>query len=357
MGRYLMIDVGAGTMDVLWYDSDNGRSLKTVARSPVLTVAEQAAASSSDLLVVGGEMGGGPITAALKNRAATGKVRITAEAARTLHHDPAKVAAMGLEIVDREMAQGLIDGATPSLTLADIDQAQIRRIVEAFGADFRFDAVAVCAQDHGMPPDGVSHLDYRHQCHAVALDADASPATLLYRADEIPETFNRLRTIAADAARLPTAAVYVMDSGMAAILGANLDSLAAANRDVMVLDIATSHTVAATLHNGEVAAYMEYHTRDLSRERLETLLPALADGKLTHEEVLAAGGHGAYTRRRIGFSRLGLIVATGPRRALMRHSELPIVFGAPFGDNMMTGTTGMLEALRRRLGLAAIDYI
>jgi hypothetical protein len=31
--------------------------------------------------------------------------------------------------------------------------------------------------------------------------------------------------------------------------------------------------------------------------------------------------------------------------------------GAPWGDNMMTGTVGLLEALRRRKGLSAMTYV
>jgi uncharacterized protein (DUF1786 family) len=356
MAHFLMIDIGAGTMDVLWYDSETGRNFKAVVRSPVWWVAEQAA-GAGDLVVTGGEMGGGSVTGALAARARNHRVSITPEAAHTLNHHPQKVTALGLEIVDRPTADRLIAAGVSALTLADIDLPHIRRIADALDIPFAFDAVVVCAQDHGMPPAGESHLDYRHRCHAAALDADPSPAALLYRSDEVPETFNRLRTIAADAARLPTKAVYVMDSGMAAILGASLDPWAVANRDIMVLDIATSHTVAATLRRGEVAAYLEYHTRDLTAERLDALLPALADGRLTHAEVLAGGGHGAYTRRRVGFNGLGVIVATGPRRALVRDTTLPIIYGAPFGDNMMTGTTGLLEALRRRLALAPIDYI
>jgi uncharacterized protein (DUF1786 family) len=356
MGHFLMIDIGAGTMDVLWYDSDTARSFKMVVRSPVWRVAEQAS-GPGDLVVTGGEMGGGPVTAALRTRAERHRVAITAEAAYTLNHDLEKVAALGLEIVDRPTADRRIASGIPHLALADIDVTQIRGIAEALDIPFAFEAVAICAQDHGMPPEGVSHPDYRHRCHAAALDANPSPATLLYRGDEVPATFNRLRTIAVDTARLPTEAVYAMDSGMAAILGASLDPLASANRDIMVLDIATSHTVAATLRRGDVAAYLEYHTRDLTADRLDELLPALAEGRLTHEEILAGGGHGAYTRRRVGFNRLGVIVATGPKRAMARGCALPIVFGAPFGDNMMTGTTGLLEALRQRLALAPIDYI
>jgi uncharacterized protein (DUF1786 family) len=352
-----MIDVGAGTMDVLWYDSDSGRSFKLVTSSPVRTVADRVRCGSGDLVVDGAEMGGGPVTDALRSRAREARVSITPEAARTLHHDPARVTAMGLAMVAPDDARRLAAAGTPRLTLADIDAAQIRQISTAMGVPFAFDAVAVCAQDHGTPPAGTSHLDHRHRMHAAALDPDPTPSALLYAADAVPATFNRLKTIAADAARLPTSQVFVMDSGLAAILGAGLDPLARRNRHLMVLDIATSHTVAATLVDGRIAAYVEYHTRDLTVQDLDRVLMDLAEGRLEHAAVLAAGGHGAYTRKRVGFNRLGLIVATGPKRALVRESPLPIMFGAPFGDNMMTGTTGLLEAVRRRLDLPPIAYL
>jgi hypothetical protein len=34
-----------------------------------------------------------------------------------------------------------------------------------------------------------------------------------------------------------------------------------------------------------------------------------------------------------------------------------MIFGAPLGDNMMTGCVGLLESLRRRLGLESISYV
>ena len=37
-----------------------------------------------------------------------------------------------------------------------------------------FDAVADCAQDHGVPPHGVSHLDFRHQLYRERLDVEAA---------------------------------------------------------------------------------------------------------------------------------------------------------------------------------------
>jgi len=86
-------------------------------------------------------------------------------------------------------------------------------------------------------------------------------------------------------------------------------------------------------------------------------LPKLADGKLSHRQILSEGGHGAFLRQTIGFNAVETIVATGPKRKLIEGSHLPIQWGAPWGDNMMTGTVGLLEALRRRKGLEPITYL
>ena len=82
-----------------------------------------------------------------------------------------------------------------------------------------------------------------------------------------------------------------------------------------------------------------------------------ANGTLSHRRVLDQGGHGAYRRKAFGFDGVELILATGPRRQLALESSLPITFGAPWGDNMMTGTVGLMEAVRRREGLPPIKYL
>ena len=146
-----------------------------------------------------------------------------------------------------------------------------------------------------------------------------------------------------------------MDSGMAAILGASTDPQAKLQERILVLDVATSHTVGAALEHGEMAGFFEYHTREITLERLEALLVDLAEGKLVHEKILEEGGHGAYTRKAFGFQSVEMILATGPKRRLVEKSRLPITLGAPLGDNMMTGTAGVLEAIRRRQGLDPVS--
>ncbi|GBC62100.1 pyruvate formate-lyase activating enzyme [Desulfonema ishimotonii] len=358
MSRFLMIDVGAGTMDVLYYDTDADLQYKAVVRSPVRYLAEQAATLPGNLAITGCEMGGGPVSAVLKTRAQTAKVVISRPAAATIHHDPERVRAMGIEIVepDEALAMQKKEGFG-ALTLADLDPERIAVIVAGFGVPFAFDVVGVCAQDHGVAPLGISHLDYRHNLFRAALENKPYPHTLLYRGDEVPETMNRLTALSRSAAQLPAEEVYVMDSGMAAILGASKDALCRNREKVMVLDIATSHTVGAALAGDELAGFFEYHTHAITRTRLEELLRELADGRLTHEEVLKEGGHGAFIRSAIGWDMAGVIIATGPKRKLLQGTRLPITFGAPLGDNMMTGNVGLLEAIRCRKGLDPLVYI
>jgi uncharacterized protein (DUF1786 family) len=144
---------------------------------------------------------------------------------------------------------------------------------------------------------------------------------------------------------------------MAAILGASRDVLAADKRRIIVLDIATSHTVGAALEEDVLCGFFEYHTRDITVERLDQLLRDLPDGNLSHRRILDEGGHGAYNRKAFGYDKVQRILATGPRRRLAASSSLPIVFGAPWGDNMMTGTVGLLEAIRQRENLPVLDYL
>jgi uncharacterized protein (DUF1786 family) len=345
-------------MDVLWYDTEADLHYKAVVKSPVKYIAEKAAELPGNLLVSGTEMGGGPITGLLKKRARNAGVVISESAAATLHHNPDVVRSWEINIVEDEKIEDLDrDDRYSRLVLGDLDSGRLRRIVEGFGIPFVFDAVAVCAQDHGVPPAGVSHLDYRHNMFQERLAENPYPHVLLYRNDEVPSRMNRLSSIARIAADLPTDEIFVMDSGMAAILGGSMDVLADQKERVVILDVATSHTVGAAMLGDEVAGFFEYHTSDITLERLEGLLVELCDGKIEHSRILDEGGHGAYLRKAIGFQEIDVIIATGPKRRMVEKSKLQVTYGAPLGDNMMTGTVGLLEALRRRKGLESIKYI
>jgi uncharacterized protein (DUF1786 family) len=352
MSRFLILDIGAGTMDVLFYDSETNLSYKAVAASPTMYLAHGVESVQNDLLITGCEMGGGPISEALIQKAKNKRVVMAASAAATLHHNADRVRSFGIQVVSNEEAKAMRgEKGFSHLVIGDLDIDRLRYLLQGLGVPFSFDVVGICAQDHGIPPEGVSHLDYRHTIFKARLDENPHAHALLYRSDEIPGTFNRLTAIAESTKALPADEIYLMDSGMAAILGATLDAQAARKERLLTLDVATSHTMGAALERGEICGFFEYHTRDITIERLETLLQELADGNLDHAGILKEGGHGAYTRKAFGFDAAEIILATGPKRGMLRGSRLPIVFGAPLGDNMMTGTAGVLEAIRRRKGL------
>lgn len=350
--KYLIVDIGAGTMDILYYNSSLSTHYKAVVKSPALTVAEELSAIDGDLLITGVEMGGGSMAGLLREKAKKAEVVMSRSASATVNHDLAKVESLGVTVVNDEKAEELKKtGQYTHIDISDLEYERIKSVVEGMGVSFSFDVLGLCVQDHGIPGPGISHLDYRHNIFKEKLDKIPFPHEMLYEYSEIPETFNRLKSIAGRGKFFPASEVYVMDSGMAAILGGTLDPVAAQKDKLIVLDIATSHTVGAAFGKGELAGFFEYHTKDITRAILETLLVDLADGKLNHTEILEQGGHGAYTRKSFGFKNLELILSTGPRRALANGSKLDIVPGAPLGDNMMTGTAGVLEAIRRKKGL------
>ena len=358
MGRYLLLDIGAGTLDLLCYDSDRDQHYKAVVRSPVRVLADEIRNTPGSLVVTGGEMGGGSVSQALCERARTDDVIMSAASAATVHHDMQRVVELGIRVVDPAEAQDLTDDPRFShIRTGDLQIDRLRRLVNGLGLAFAFDVVAVCAQDHGVAPSGVSHLDFRHRMFTAALSDNPFPHALLYRSDQVPEAMNRLTTIAREAGKLPAQRIYVMDSGMAAILGASMDVLAADKQRILVLDVATSHTVGATLASGKLCGFFEYHTKDVTAGRLDRLLKDLADGRLSHRQILDQGGHGAYLREAYGYDNVQAILATGPRRRMVTTCSLPITFGAPWGDNMMTGTVGLMEAVRRFEGLPQIDYL
>lgn len=347
--KYLIIDIGAGTMDILCYDSSLSTHYKAVVKSPALTVAEELSKIDSDILITGVEMGGGSFAGLLREKAKKTKVVISSSASATINHDQEKVRSLGVTVVEDEKAGELKkSGQYLHLDISDLEYDRIKTLVEKMGVPFSFDVIGLCAQDHGVPEPGVSHLDYRHNIFKEKFDKSPFPHEMLYEYSEIPGTFNRLKSIAQRAKRFPAGEVYVMDSGMAAILGGTIDPVAAQKDKIIVLDIATSHTVGAAFEKGELAGFFEYHTADISLEILEKLLVDLADGRLDHAEILSEGGHGAYIRRAFGHDKLELILSTGPKRALIEGSKLHITPGAPIGDNMMTGTAGVLEAIRRK---------
>jgi uncharacterized protein (DUF1786 family) len=103
-----------------------------------------------------------------------------------------------------------------------------------------------------------------------------------------------------------------------------------------------------------IEGVFEHHTGEIDLLKLESLLHALADGSLKHEDVFNDMGHGAliYSQGKFKFGKDEFdVVVTGPRRSLFNQKSairnrksLRPYFATPFGDMMIAGCFGLLAA-------------
>lgn len=349
MSNCLAIDIGAGTMDILYYDFNTREQYKAVIKSPAVTFAEKVQKAQSPLLITGVEMGGGKAKSVLKEKANRYHVVMTKKAAATISHSYEAFSSYGIDVIDEKEEKKYPSPEYLHIKAEDIDIQLLRSITHSFGVPFSFDSIGVCAQDHGWPPEGYSHLDFRHDILEKGLKNFPNPASLLYREDEIPEYLNRLTSIARSARSLPADEIYVMDSGMAAIAGGCCDRRLGRRKTFTVIDIATSHTLIAAVVNDEIAGFAEYHTRDINRDLIKDLIIKVAQGETEHQQILEQGGHGAYSNKKAGINAVEYVIVTGPKRhLLLEEKDTSFIEGAPMGDTMMTGTAGIIDSILKR---------
>jgi len=373
--RILAVDVGTGTQDILLFESDRAieNCLQLVMPSPTVIFAERirrATAQQRPVLLGGRIMGGGPVGWAARDHAQAGyPCYATADAARTLDDDLAMVEAQGLRIVDEAEApevQRRLGDALVRLELRDFDATAIQTALAAFGVDTRVDAVAAAAFDHGAAPPGISDRRFRFDAIATRVRERPDALAFAYRKDELPADLTRLAAVAADAARyggrdddhesqhdddrdgeLPT---VVMDTGAAALAGALEDPIVRGHDEALVANIGNFHTLAFHLRGGRIVGLFEHHTGLLDRANLEGYLRELAAGTLENERIFADSGHGALVLEATGMWQDGsapFLAVTGPRRELLRGSELAPYEAVPHGDMMLAGCFGLLRAVAR----------
>jgi uncharacterized protein (DUF1786 family) len=161
----------------------------------------------------------------------------------------------------------------------------------------------------------------------------------------------RLQAVADSANDLPCPLI-VMDTAPAAVLGAELDPVAGKRKRKIIVNIGNFHTLAFRLGNG-IEGVFEHHTGEIDLPRLETYIRALADGSLKHQDIFDDMGHGAlvYGSKPFEFGQDEFdIVVTGPRRSMFsEHATLRPYFAVPFGDMMIAGCFGLLDATKEIL--------
>ena len=88
---------------------------------------------------------------------------------------------------------------------------------------------------------------------------------------------------------------------------------------------------------------VEHHTSLMGSGRFATMIEGFASGKLSDDDVFEDGGHGCIPPA-VSYEINQPVVVTGPRREIAKGSGLPVRFAAPFGDMMLTGCYGLVQA-------------
>ena len=340
--RILAIDVGAGTQDILLWERDRTpeNSIQLILPSQTQIVAgriRRLTAARRPIYLTGTLMGGGATSDAVVAHLAAGlPVWAAPGAAKTLHDNPRRVAALGVGIVD----EGPPD-STP-VVLGDIDPVALREALACFDVPLPAH-FAVAVFDHGESIE-LSNRRFRFQHLRRLLEGGGDLGAMVY-GDDLPPYLTRM---AAARATLPGA--VVMDTGAAGIWGALEDPVVAAQvrEGAILVNIGNMHTFAVLLRGRRMLGLFEHHTHLLTTARLGELVASLREGTLDFEDVFAEDGHGAVVhpdyRPAAAFD---FVAVTGPNRALAR--PLGWYEAAPHGNMMLAGAFGLIGAAREEV--------
>ncbi|HEY0755660.1 MAG TPA: DUF1786 family protein [Ktedonobacteraceae bacterium] len=361
--RILAVDIGTGTQDILLFES--GRTIennfKLIMPSPTIIVAERikrASATGTPLLLTGVTMGGGPCHWAARDHALAGyRVVISETAACTFDDDLTQVAKMGFEIVSVAQAEEIRrTGDLMHIEMQDFAAQAIITAFQAFDVDPRVDALAIAAFDHGAAPPDISDRRFRFDFIEQTVRRAPYPSSFAYLAEQTPPALTRLQAIASSAVNYVNLSgsaagipLLLMDTGSAAALGALEDPRVREQREALLCNIGNFHTLAFHMRDGRIIGIFEHHTGEITRPQLEEMLRKLALGTLSNDEVFHTSGHGALILEQSAqpdaTRPLPFLAITGPRRELMRGSELKPYEATPHGDMMLAGNFGLLRAL------------
>ncbi len=334
----LCLDIGSGTQDVLLHfpDREPENCPKFVLPSPALQVGRRIAALTSrkqPIWLHGFNMGGGVTRFVRAHLKAGLPVSTQTSAAYTMGDDLGRVEAMGITL-----SETCPEGFTPVL-FADFDRQWWERFFAAAELDWP-DRITACVQDHGFHP-GTSNRIGRFKLWEQLLgEGLGQPESLLFK--KAPKTMTRLVDLQHCIDGGPVA-----DTGAAAVLGALfVDEIEKQSRTqgITLVNVGNSHTVAFLLFNGQIFGVYEHHTGLLDSQRLWHDLEAFRDGRITHQAVFDANGHGCLTlplpEEAQGFSPVHVI---GPRRAVLEKYNAS--FPSPGGDMMLAGCFGLLKGI------------
>ena len=339
----LAIDVGSGTQDILvWRSGQRIENCpKLILPSATTIIGRQIEAATQrghHLFLTGHTMGGGASSKAVRKHISAGfRVFSLVQPALTFHDKIEKVAAMGIEIMDRKPSVGPLT----QLQMGDLDLSAIAGALKLFHEPMP-DTVAVAVQDHGFSPN-MSNRVFRFEQWKKLLASGKNLTSLLYETP--PDHLTRMKAVSDIAP-----GTLLMDTGASAILGALEDPFVAekSREGVTILNIGNEHVLAALVKNDRVWGIYEHHTSLMTPDKLAAHLDRFRHEDLPNQEILDEMGHGCHVmpgaKQESPFGHMGI---TGPNRE--KFASLGGHMAAPFGDMMLTGCFGLVKAVKARM--------
>ncbi len=333
------IDIGLGTLDLILSEPFELEEnyISFVLPSPTRLFERIIRESKENLYIEGDTIGGGPIKKALVDHISKGfKVWIKEEAAFTLRNSKEEVENMGIQIRDFPPPYE----SFKTITFCELDLQKIESLLNGFGKTLEdVDILAVGVQDHGLPL-SLSQRESRFlriKEMVEKMDLNA----LFFEGEKIPDHFLRMRSVYKSAKRLMSCPIIVMDTSFCAIFGC----FSQIQRDSLVVNVGNAHTMFALINpERKILGVLEHHTRLLKEDSVLHLSKKFVEGEIGDEDIRKEGGHGLFLIEKRDFSKIDLIV-TGPKRKTL-FSEGDVKFASPFGNMMMTGPYGLIEASR-----------
>jgi uncharacterized protein (DUF1786 family) len=340
--KILAIDIGAGTQDILLFDSgkkvENCTSL--VLPTPSKVFAEKLKTVEANVYIHGDTIGGGSLGRAILRHLQKGfRVLMEESAAYSIRNDLDEVKSMGIEVGRRPGSDHFQE-----LEIREIDLVLLEKFLSQFGEDLKADVIAIAVQDHGVSPKGVSDRAFRFENMETMLRKNNRPEAFHFSEDTVPAHCLRMRSAVKAVRRTSSTPVLVMDTSFSAILGC-VDEVTGPS---LVVNVGNGHTIAALLIEKRIEGLYEHHTHELTSERLEHDLRLFVRGELRNEEVFEGNGHGVITL--MPYKGEVSVFVTGPNRDLFRDTSFKFIYAAPAGNTMMTGPMGLVKAARFRFG-------
>ncbi len=338
--RILAIDIGAGTQDILLFDSkkkiENCTSL--VLPTPSKIFAEKLKTIVGDVYIFGDTIGGGSLGRAILRHLQKGfRVVMEESSAYSIRNDLDEVKSMGVEVGSKPGSNHFQE-----LKIQEIDLPLLQNFLSHFGENLNVDVIAVAVQDHGVSPKGVSDRAFRFENMETMLRKDNRPEAFQFSEDSIPGYYLRMRSAVKAVRRTSSTPVLVIDTSFSAILGC-VDEVTGPS---LIVNVGNGHTIAALLIDRKIEGLYEHHTHELTPKRLEHDLRLFVRGELSNKEVFEGNGHGVITLR--PYKGEVSVFVTGPNRDLFKDTSFKFIYAAPGGNTMMTGPLGLVKAAQYR---------